>query len=257
MDMKIANGLEDLERLFATRMREYDEKLIQITSGTAPIHADLTSLSSEFNDFKSFVWQTLSNMKTQFELLTLGLDRQETSMRRKVLLIHGLPEKPNEQLQETVLEMFGTQMKIPDIGRHHIKACHRLGNRAAERKPRPVLVRFINMEQRLAVWGSKTSLKRTGITLSEFLTKLRHRVFVSTRKHFGINNCWSAEGKIVVITPDRNRKKIENMAEFEALANQFPSAAQSQNPTSSEEPLGQRNTTSRTTSKALKSSRRR
>lgn len=58
------------------------------------------------------------------------------------------------------------------------------------------------------------------ITISELLTKTRHQVFMQARKLFGMQSCWSAEGKI---KPDKGCRKITSMSE-PSLA-QVPSIA--------------------------------
>ncbi|XP_028042489.1 uncharacterized protein LOC114252182 [Bombyx mandarina] len=223
MDLKLINSLESLEKLFQTRMNDYDLKLQKASTGAVPAHVDISTLSREFNDFKAFVWQTLSQMKTQIELLSLGLDRHETMMRRKVLLLHGIPENKNEKLHKSIVEVFTRNMKLPEICIEHINNCHRLGN--SQGKVRPVLVRFCSMEHRNVVWDNKTNLKGSGITVSEFLTKTRHKIFTAARQHFSVGNCWSVEGKIVILTPDKTRHKIECKSELDALTSRYPAAA--------------------------------
>lgn len=220
MDMHLANNLEELEKLFTSRMGEYEQKLQKATTGKSSMHQDLKSLSQEFSEFKSFVWQTLSHMKKQIELLSVGFERHEAIMRRKVLLLHGIPEKEREKLHETVYQVISDRMKLPDISIDNIQVCHRLGS--AQGKKRPVLVRFFDIEHRQAIWDNKTSLKGTGITVSEFLTQSRHRLFTAARKHFGIKHSWTVEGKIVVLLPDKSRRKIETMPELQALMSQYP-----------------------------------
>lgn len=221
MDIQLANNMEKLEKLFSTRMRDYEEKLQKATTGAGCAQPDISTLSREFFDFKSFVWQTLSAMKTQIELLTLGLDRHETAMRRKVLLFHGLPEKSNERLHEVVHKVLTDHMKVSDISSDNLQICHRLGS--SQVKTRPVLVRFNDIEHRHLAWDSKTALKGTGITISEFLTKSRHQVFMAARSHFGVKQCWTTEGKISIILPDKSRRKIESLGELQQLTSQFPS----------------------------------
>lgn len=220
MDTQLSSNLQQLENLFASRMGAYEDKLKKVASDSTTLHPDFTALSKDFNEFKSFVMATLSNIKSQLELISLGLDRHETAMRRKVLLIHGIPEKQNENLHSTVLALTNDQLKLTDFKTDCVSVCHRLG--ASQGKPRPVLVRFMNMESRQAVWDSKTSLKGTGVTISEFLTKIRHGVFLSARKHFGVQRCWSADGKIVLVLPDKSRYKIESMNELQALIKKYP-----------------------------------
>lgn len=222
MDIQLVNNLEKLEQLFSTRMRDYEEKLQKVTTGAGCAQPDITTLSREFHDFKSFVWQTLAAMKSQIELLTLSLDRHETAMRRKVLLLHGVPEISNEKLHEVVHRVLTDRMKLTDVSLDNLHICHRLGSPQA--KTRPVLVRFHDVEHRHLVWDSKTALKGTGITVSEFLTKSRHRVFMAARTHFGIRQCWTVEGKISIILPDKSRRKIESLGELQHLISQFPSS---------------------------------
>lgn len=223
MDNKLIQSLEELERFFSSRMSEYEDKLLQASSVPDLAHSDISALSRDFSDFKVFVCNTLCHLKTQIELLSLGLDSHETVMRRKILLFHGIAETAHEKLNATILNIFSKHLMLDDIHADHLDVCHRLGS--SQGKSRPVLVRFSNMEQRRLAWDSKTALKGTGITISEFLAKTRHQVFMAGRKHFGVNNCWSAEGKIVVLTPDKSRRKISTMGELENLISLYPACS--------------------------------
>ncbi|KAJ8730930.1 hypothetical protein PYW08_002343 [Mythimna loreyi] len=221
MDSKLTASLEDLEKLFGSRMQEYEAKLQKATTGT-PSSPEIVSLASEFSDFKQFVCQALSNLKSQIEILAAGFDRHETVMRRKVLLFHGVPEKENERLPDVIHDILTNQIKLTELAKDSnvIHVCHRLGSK--QQKARPILVRFFRMESRQLVWDSKKGLKGSGITISEFLTQTRHRVFMAARKHFGMLNCWSAEGRIVVVCPDKSRSKLETASELHALMVKFP-----------------------------------
>ncbi|KAI5631477.1 hypothetical protein NE865_15816 [Phthorimaea operculella] len=115
-------------------------------------------------------------------------------------------------------------MQLPDLTLSDLQSCHRLGSISS--KPRPTLVRFRDIEHRQLAWDSKTSLKDTGIIISEFLTKSRHDVFMAARKHFGVRNCWSADGKIVILLPDKTRRKIETQCELNRLTSSYPATQQ-------------------------------
>lgn len=256
MDMKLANNLQELEKLFGTRMLDYEQKLKQVSSGsTSTTAVNITTLSSEFSDFKSFVMQSLSAIKTQIELLTHGLDRHETIMRRKVLLVHGIGEKQGEKLSSVVYQLLADKMKLPGISEEDIQVCHRLG--PAQDKTRPILVRFLNMEHRHLVWDNKTSLKGSGITVSEFLTKTRHQVFIAAREHFGLNRCWTVEGRIIVLVSNKVRRKIETRAELQSLVEQFPSATTIADATKPADPASPKNPSPTAAEKTAKRSRRR
>lgn len=224
LSAQLATNLDDLQKMFESRMGDYEAKLQ--ASNASPVHRNIASLSQDFGEFKSFVIQTLSKLKAQIELISLGLDRHETFLRKKVLLFHGVAEDKEEQLNSTIVKLLHNQMQLEDIHEKHLLVCHRLGpRRSSQTKPRAVLVRFGDFELRRCVWDSKTVLKGSGITISEFLTKARHSTFVAARKHFGVNRCWSTEGKIMILLPDKTRTKVETLAELRPLIARFPVAA--------------------------------
>ncbi|KAI5639516.1 hypothetical protein NE865_08016 [Phthorimaea operculella] len=210
---------DDISKLY-TQMGDFEERLKKATASPPAEHSDLAALSRDFNHFKSFVWQVLSKLKAQTNLLSLGLDRHETFLRRKVLLFHGIAENKEEQLKGVITDLINQKMKITELTSDDIQVCHRLGTSTT--KPRAVLVRFHHLDNRRVVWDAKTLLKGSGIIISEFLTKCRHTVFVAARKHFGVSNCWSSEGKISIILPDSSRRKIEASSELQELIKRYP-----------------------------------
>lgn len=210
---------DDIAKLYA-HMGDFEVRLQKATSSPDVGHTDLAALSRDFNQFKTFVWQVLKKLKDQTTLLSLGLDRHETFLRRKVLLIHGIAETKDEQLHKVIIDILNNKMKLSELTSDDLQVCHRLGT--ISKKPRAVLVRFRDLDRRRLVWDSKTSLKGTGVIISEFLIKSRHTVFLAARKHFGVQNCWSSEGKIVLVLPDKTRKKIEAASELQELIQLFP-----------------------------------
>ncbi|KAJ8728885.1 hypothetical protein PYW07_006581 [Mythimna separata] len=220
---KLSNSVEELSSTFASRMTQYEEDLKNASSEAS--HKTIASLSKDFIDFKSLVWKTLSMLKSQMEWLVVGLDRHEMASRGKVLLLHGLPEDKEATPSASFLGVLSKHLGLKDITSKDLTACHRLGSNTS--KPRPLLVRFESRIVRNEVWRSKTKLKSTGLTLSEFLTKPRHDVFMKARKHFGMHKCWTSEGKIVIQVSDGLRKKIESASEYRELVVQFPVAESS------------------------------
>ncbi|KAI5632155.1 reverse transcriptase (RNA-dependent DNA polymerase) domain-containing protein [Phthorimaea operculella] len=45
---------------------------------------------------------------------------------------------------------------------------------------------------------------------------------MEARQHFGVRNCWTTEGKIVVLLPDKTRKRIEVLSELKRLTAVYP-----------------------------------
>ena len=131
------------------------------------------------------MWKTRSLLKSQVELLVLGMDLLESQSRRKLLLLHGIREEKDEDVLRKTIELLYVKSTSIDL-------CHRLGTK--KNSARPVLDRFSSLRLRSSVWKENTLLKGSKVTMTEFLTKSRQEVFVSARKHFGIKKCWSAEG---------------------------------------------------------------
>nr|XP_049701866.1 uncharacterized protein LOC126055666 [Helicoverpa armigera] len=218
---KLTSCMEELSNTFTARMATYEEELKNVGS-TEASHKSIASLSRDYTEFKCLVWKTMSALKMQVELLTLGFDRHEMASRRQVLLLHGLPEQKDEDTVSRAVTVLTDKMKLGTVSSSDIASCHRLG--ADGGKTRPLLIRFQSYSLRSEVWRSKTALKGSGLVVSEFLTKARHDTFVAARKHFGVKECWTSEGKIVILLPNKSRRKIECLAELQQLVVQFPTA---------------------------------
>lgn len=164
--------------------------------------------------------KTLSMAKHQLQLLSDSYDKHEMHSRRKVLLVHGLPEEATEQVESKISDLIHNQLKLPSFEQANIDVCHRLGVKADKR--RPILIRFSNLKAKIAVWNAKTALKGSGITITEFLNKPRQEAFVAARKHVGIKSCWSADGVIVIALPNKSRAKIVSSSELQSLIAKHP-----------------------------------
>ncbi|CAH2058048.1 unnamed protein product, partial [Iphiclides podalirius] len=130
-----------------------------------------------------------------------------------------LAQKEKGSLAASVIEALTNQKKLPEFSEADISSCHRMGKDSS--RPRPILVRFQAYKKCSEVWENKTCLKGSGVTLSEFLTKSRHEVFKRARIHFGVKDCWTSEGRIVVLLPNKSRRRIERMSELEELIQRY------------------------------------
>lgn len=207
-------SIHELSSLFNSRMGEFEKNIQQPGANTT-----VKSLTADFYTFKSFVWKTIGMLKSQVELLHISFDRLEMHSRRKVLLFHGVKEDVGEDTCKKVSVILSDQLKLSGISNEAFESCHRLG--AKRNTARPILVRFTTVHLRSMVWKAKTALKGSKTSISEFLTKPRQDVFVAARAHFGMKRCWSADGVIVVLLPDKNRKKIVSLAELKLLTSQY------------------------------------
>ncbi|CAH2091776.1 unnamed protein product [Euphydryas editha] len=215
--VELMKSIDELSSLFSARMIEFEKNLQQ--SGSSASNPTVKGLAAEFYTFKTFIYQSLGILKHQVELLANGLDRLETQSRRKTLLFHGMKEDKDEDALKKIMTVLTSQMKMTDFKPDTIESCHRLG--VKRESARPILVRFTNMKPRSIAWKSKTMLKGTKITVTEFLTKTRQDIFVAARSHFGMKKCWSADGVVVILLPDKSRVKVTTMSELKKLMTQY------------------------------------
>ena len=142
--------------------------------------------------------------------------------------IISLPETADEHPEAVALNVLHEQLKLSNIDTSMIDISHRLG--AIKSKPRPILVRFSNLKMRNVLWNNKTSLKGSSVTMSEFLTRPRQEIFSAARKHFGIKNCWTTDGVIMVILPDKSHRKMVTAGELQLLVSNYPQPTSSKDP---------------------------
>ncbi|XP_045541403.1 protein unc-13 homolog C-like [Papilio machaon] len=201
-----------ISEMFNARMSEFQRELQK----SSPVPVTASSLAEEFSSFKKFIASVLETMQKQIEFLSRDIDRMELQRRRKIILLHGISEDKTEDTAEVVSKLISNKLKVPDASTSCISRCHRLG-RTAGKKPRPIIVKFREVSMRDKTWFSKTKLKGSGITQSEFLTRNRHNIFLEARKRHGITNCWTKDGIIHVLASDGSIHQVESLSELDAV----------------------------------------
>lgn len=210
-----------MSTIFNTKMMQFQEDLQKQGSTAPPV--TVSSLATEFAAFKSFVVTALAALQKQVELLSQESEKAEMRSRRKFLLLHGVQELKDEVATSTAVRCLTEHIQLP-LTTNDISQCFRLGQ-ASKDKPRPLLVKFRDVTMRGNMWNAKTKLKGTGVTLSEFLTKSRHNVFMAARQRFGIAKCWTRDGIIFVVGADEKRYRITSLCELDKISNSTPSYA--------------------------------
>lgn len=220
----IKQSMAEMSQMIHKRLLEFQKDLDRTTT-TDALASPPSRLASDFNAFRSFVTTALQCLQAQVDGLYKLCDSQEMRSRRKIILLHGVPEADNEDVVDVSLEIFSSKLKVPNITADGISRCHRLGSHR-ENKPRPILIKLCDLSKKERIWNSKTGLRGTGITLSEFLTKHRHNIFMSSRSRFGVSKCWTNGGRIFVIGADGVRHTVETMEDLNSIPVDSSSKAQ-------------------------------
>ncbi|KAM3960812.1 uncharacterized protein ACR2FA_005120 [Aphomia sociella] len=211
--------MEALQRSMNGMMEHFDARMAAFQQDLQKVNdAPLTvsSLAADFTTFKSFITDTLGILQQQVELLARQHDQSEMRSRRKILLLHGIEECRGTDSSQDVVRVVKEILKVPNFSLTDITRSHRMGLSAAN-KPRPVLVKFKDELIRSKIWFAKTALKDSGVTISEFLTKGRHDAFIAARHHFGVKNCWTRDGCVIIVTADGLRHRVTTTSEVKKL----------------------------------------
>lgn len=188
-------------------MKKFADLESQLKASSAPRSGlTLQRLQEEISEFKTHVWSILNLLRQQISEIARSVEVSEMRHRRKYLLVSGIPEDI-EELPVYVAKLFNSKLGVPDISCDKLNICHRLGI-LSEGKCRPVLVRFSEYSDKSSVWKKKTAFKGTSYVVSEFLTRRRQSLFLQARQHFGMKNCWTADGIIMVKLSDGSRHRI-------------------------------------------------
>ncbi|KAG6447452.1 hypothetical protein O3G_MSEX004964 [Manduca sexta] len=211
----IKDTLTDMMEMFHKRMAEFDTELRKSSASTTTT----SSLASDFALFRTFIMQALATLQQQVEVLARNIDNVEMRTRRKILLLHGVQEDDKEDASLVVSAIFKDRLNIADFTPKDIKRCHRMGRPTSAKKPRPILLKLHEVSVRDKLWRAKTKLRGTGFTLSEFLTKSRHDLFMAAREKFGVTKCWTQEGHIYILGPDGVRNRIVSLQDINRIGN--------------------------------------
>ncbi|XP_039747912.1 uncharacterized protein LOC120625066 [Pararge aegeria] len=208
----IKQSLQELSQHFNTTMAEFQHNLSTSIPATSPT----SNISAQFSMFRTFVLSALENLQQQVEHLSKQQDKLEMNSRRKILLVYGIPDVNGEDTLKLVVKTLSDHLNMPDLSVADVSRCHRMGS-IKSGKQRAILLKFKQLSLRNQVWYDKTKLKGTGITLSEFLTRDRHAIFMEARQRFGVSKCWTKDGSIFVVQSNGSRRRIVAKSELDSI----------------------------------------
>lgn len=173
------------------------------TPVTSDVHgsSSLSAFESVFFSFKTLVMCELSNIKDQLTKQDDKINNLEQYSRRNCVLIHGLKEDSKHPSDmdyvNLALSVFQDKLKL-DIQLSHIDRAHRIGAKKSDGKCRPVIVKFVSYYHRRLVFSNKKHLKKTGIHITESLTKMNYQLFTEAKKIYSMENVWTSDGSIFI-----------------------------------------------------------
>ncbi|XP_039746443.1 uncharacterized protein LOC120637190 [Pararge aegeria] len=208
----IEHSISALTEHFNARMADF-QRIIQTS---IPATSPSSNVAAQFAAFRVFVLTSLESLQLQVQVLSKQYDIMETRSRRKMLLVHGVSEVQKENVSSAVMKVLSSHLGLPELTVSKLSYCKRLGQ-PKDGKARAILIKFSDLSVRNEVWSLKTRLKGTGVTISEFLTKERHDAFQAARQKFGVSQCWTRDGTIIVLGSDGKRHRVFTVADVKVI----------------------------------------
>lgn len=214
-------NVTEMEVNWTRKMEDFENRLKAVCSTSTTSNPTVVQLTEEFQAFKKLVSNMFALLRQQVNDCTRIVDCMDMRQRQKVLLLRGIPEDQEVNIQAKVVEIIHNKLGLPNVSESSLKRCHRLGSPSNDRA-RAILLHFHDYKTKSEVWRAKSKLKATSLTLTEFLTRIRHSVHIRARKHFGMKNVWTLDGVIHVKVPGGGHERIVSVEELDALVKRFP-----------------------------------
>ncbi|KAJ0176134.1 hypothetical protein K1T71_008308 [Dendrolimus kikuchii] len=116
----VKQPLIEITDMFNKKMAAFEEELQKVSS----VPSTSGTLATEFAAFKVFVLQALKSLQQQYELLAHSQDQLDMHSRRKILLLHGIPEVKNEDSTKVVVDMVKKHLKLSEFSTDFLNTCH-------------------------------------------------------------------------------------------------------------------------------------
>ena len=122
----------------AKQLEDVSESIKFINEKFEEYEADQKEKEKEIAELK----EDLTSLKEKFFQVDKTLDRQEQYSRKNGLLVHGVEEKKNEDIDQEVINIVKNDLGEV-IANHDIDRTHRLGKRKLDNNiPRPIIVKL-------------------------------------------------------------------------------------------------------------------
>ncbi|XP_077968559.1 uncharacterized protein LOC144422705 isoform X2 [Styela clava] len=129
----------------------------------------------------------------------IAIDNLEQYGRRNCILLHGCKRIPKAghygQFETYVANTLNSALKLEwpiqygDIDVTHILPADGKGNV-------PIIVKFVRRSTKNMIYSMKRRLKKTGLSITESLTKRRVELLTEARRVLGLKNVWTMNGDI-------------------------------------------------------------
>ena len=123
-------------------------------------------------EITSNLTENVAKLTQKVDDLSKAVEKQEQYSRRSCLLLHGIPEKKQENTDELCIKAINEHLDL-DINDSDIDRTHRIENpRNTDEKPRPIVIKLVRYNDRKNIFDSK-KVKGKKIVITDSLTVTR------------------------------------------------------------------------------------
>ena len=195
------------------RMNDQEKRLMDTEVEHREQAKEITRLSTMVEDQQA----AINNLRLSTEDL-------EQYSRRNCLQFFGVQEQDNEVTDDVICKIARDQLGL-EIFTQDIDRSHRLGNpnktpaekngKPGQKRPRPIVVKFVSYRTRYAVISRRRRLKGTRVVIQEQLTKYNLHLLNSAKKTTNVQTAWSSDGRIIARITATNGKTINRIIRSE------------------------------------------
>ena len=183
--------------------------LDDVTSSVSKLKDDVNTLKDQFSTIQDKHDNiqldvvsnavSISSVEERLSILENAIEKQEQNSRRENVILHGVPERENENVdnaRKRVCDLFNANVKSKHWLEVDLLRAHRLGGKRQDNSNRPLIVRFIHFYDKLKVMRAKPDFKKLGIRVNDDLTK-NQRDELNKLRNRGLKGYYRG-GKLVV-----------------------------------------------------------
>jgi hypothetical protein len=151
------------------------EQLLAKTEGRvltqiSEVKAEVNTLKQAIDTVKVELFSKVTLLEKQLISVKIELERAQAELRKRNLLVEGIPEKTNESWKETeqLIEQLFNQLGL--TVNPMVDDCFRIG-KYAPGKVRPILIKLVKLKDKKMIMGNRKRLKGTKIYVNDDLSK--------------------------------------------------------------------------------------
>ncbi|XP_065658485.1 uncharacterized protein LOC136083001 [Hydra vulgaris] len=214
----LKNQEKNFTGIFSANLKIHTNRLDKIQKEVDTNKSKVLSIEKDLRDFKeSLNFQEISITKKlnqttkRYEKEINNLNKKaldlENWSRRNNLRIDGIYKKRNDnwaECENVVKEMFKNQLKIKND--RVIEKGHRIGPPKEDKKPRTIVQKLLNFQDKTKILYATKNLRGTGIYVNEDFAKET----IENRKSCGIQSK-SCDSKLLLSTARWRKRELEHV----------------------------------------------